>query len=273
MRQIKFILLVLILTNFYFSSAQSLQNGGFETSLTNWKITDDTNCKAQIVSEDSTLYGKILPKEGKQFLKVTIDSSKTIGCKISNMLIITPQRIGEFNLSFSRNFISTDTNAFHNWHLIFYSKGVPYRFEYLAKYTVYNNSIWGDLNSTINLKQSGFIINDNIDSIQFNITFESEAYNASTFYLDNVQLGFKVAGMQQTHYPEFKLYPNPTRGNIDVTGFDYTSAVISTIDGKIMNIDSNNIHNKLDISTLPNGLYFIRLENDTEFVYKKILKY
>jgi hypothetical protein len=66
---------------------------------------------------------------------------------------------------------------------------------------------------------------------------------------------------------ELKLYPNPTLGKIFVSGLEEkTSASISDISGKLLS-NSNSDH--IDLSAYSNGLYFIKILNQTYKIIKE----
>ncbi len=111
------------------------------------------------------------------------------------------------------------------------------------------------------------------ESINFNTT--------TTAVFDNVSIsggvptlaeapgsGFAEAAQEQ---PEFSVYPNPTTGEVTVDLKDYASRetlrlqVFNTNGQPIYNLELNNLETttqRLDLSTLPNGVYLIRVQSD-----------
>ena len=75
---------------------------------------------------------------------------------------------------------------------------------------------------------------------------------------------------------ELRVYPNPTRGKIVVSGqWSVVSVEIYDVVGKkhesrISEIGQSDI--VLDISHLPNGVYFIKIITDKGELTKKIIK-
>ncbi len=67
----------------------------------------------------------------------------------------------------------------------------------------------------------------------------------------------------------YKVYPNPTRSTIYVSGFDIQSIDILSITGKRL-FSSNQL--KIDLNSLPKGIYFARLNTDSGSFIKKIEK-
>lgn len=73
---------------------------------------------------------------------------------------------------------------------------------------------------------------------------------------------------------QIKIFPNPTTDFISVSGltdeFEYD---VFNIQGKVLNngkIDS--INNQIDLSSLSNGIYIVRINNGDNFITKKIIK-
>ncbi|NUO00669.1 MAG: T9SS type A sorting domain-containing protein, partial [Saprospiraceae bacterium] len=77
---------------------------------------------------------------------------------------------------------------------------------------------------------------------------------------------------EATHQqPEFSVYPNPTTGvvTVDLSGYAFRETVrlqvFNTNGQPIHNLELNNLETatqRLDLSTLPNGVYLIRIQSD-----------
>jgi hypothetical protein len=84
--------------------------------------------------------------------------------------------------------------------------------------------------------------------------------------VDNIKLVAKSNSMLQTaensHKAEFTIYPNPSHDFIEIKGVeDKESKIIYDSSGKIVLKTSGN---KIDISDLPVGKYFIRVSGDSK---------
>jgi hypothetical protein len=71
------------------------------------------------------------------------------------------------------------------------------------------------------------------------------------------------------------LYPNPVKNNFTVNGLDssmYQLQIVS-IQGQVIK-EVRNFQNEqsVDINQLANGIYFVRIQNGTQFKIIKILK-
>ncbi len=72
---------------------------------------------------------------------------------------------------------------------------------------------------------------------------------------------------------DFKLYPNPSKGilNIQTNTIDSVSVSIYDMLGKEV-VSENRISNSIDISNLKNGMYLVKIETNDRSVTKKIIK-
>jgi hypothetical protein len=68
---------------------------------------------------------------------------------------------------------------------------------------------------------------------------------------------------------KYSVYPNPTRSTIYVSGFDIKGIDILTLNGKFIFTTNNQ---NIDLSTLPKGMYVVRLTTDAGIFFKKIEK-
>ena len=80
-------------------------------------------------------------------------------------------------------------------------------------------------------------------------------------------------GINEEFFSSLEIYPNPTKGkiNIEYNDLQRLKSSIYNLHGEVL---KENIINgqTLDISGLPNGVYFIKFEVGNEFVVRKILK-
>jgi hypothetical protein len=105
--------------------------------------------------------------------------------------------------------------------------------------------------------------------------------NGQTYYPSNTSscnLTNPVSTMDKmVNISDIDIYPNPTADelNIKITnaGLSFVSITISNTLGEIV-IKEKMLTNekKLDISTLPNGLYFLKLNSKENTITKKIIK-
>ena len=78
----------------------------------------------------------------------------------------------------------------------------------------------------------------------------------------------------QTIDPKLKIYPNPTYSVLNLENINgYEKATIYDINGKLLvqKVISNDVE-KIDLSNLTNGIYFLRLVNKNTDIVTKIIK-
>jgi alpha-tubulin suppressor-like RCC1 family protein len=73
---------------------------------------------------------------------------------------------------------------------------------------------------------------------------------------------------------EYHVYPNPTNGIINIQAKNNYSLTIYDITGKQMLSyqPTNGLNSTFDISNLPNGVYYLKLQSDNYYQTKKIIK-
>jgi len=86
-------------------------------------------------------------------------------------------------------------------------------------------------------------------------------------------------GVNDLETPEVVLYPNPTRGVVSLQSSvaSHQSSVIEIVDlyGKVLetwNTEHGTGNTEHDISSLPSGIYFIRIHLENQMIVKKIIK-
>lgn len=85
---------------------------------------------------------------------------------------------------------------------------------------------------------------------------------------------YSPAGIYDNSYNNVSIYPNPTDGMITISGMNgLTIYALLDVTGKIISTPTNlNTSIKIDISHLPNGIYFVRLQTaENNFVQKIVL--
>ncbi|MBR1626660.1 MAG: T9SS type A sorting domain-containing protein [Bacteroidales bacterium] len=69
-----------------------------------------------------------------------------------------------------------------------------------------------------------------------------------------------------------KLYPNPTKGILNIDGIAYdTYLEFYDNNGRMMKSLRTDINN-IDISDLPDGIYYVRIKSNDHFIVKRIIK-
>lgn len=109
-----------------------------------------------------------------------------------------------------------------------------------------------------------FLVRFNCDSIDYNsVNPGNNAHAAYHCFADT--LAFWAAGIVKNKTPgSMLLYPNPATAEVSITGYigeNFESIVIYNIAGeKVWNKTGSSVSQKIDISFLPEGMYFLKAE-------------
>ena len=69
-----------------------------------------------------------------------------------------------------------------------------------------------------------------------------------------------------------KIFPNPTKGNLELSGFGKQTIEIYDVNGQVVfRKEISNDINHLDVRNLANGIYFISTKNSTQSTYQKLI--
>ena len=66
------------------------------------------------------------------------------------------------------------------------------------------------------------------------------------------------------------IFPNPSKDYINISGCNIQQIVLSSIEGKEI---LSTVSKKIDISNLVNGVYFILIKTNNNYVTQKFIKY
>jgi hypothetical protein len=100
----------------------------------------------------------------------------------------------------------------------------------------------------------------------------SDYKNAETWKLFNV-VGIEETSIEPIENDIIKIYPNPTAGELRITNYESRIESIEIFDvlGNCQ-LSIVNCPLILDISHLPIGTYFVRLQTDKGLITKKVVK-
>ena len=116
------------------------------------------------------------------------------------------------------------------------------------------------------------------ESLSENNNYIAFKFNAATtfdnLYLDNFTYENNPSLGTDTFLSdnEFKIYPNPVKNILNIDANNITSISIYSVNGKeVLSKDTNT--NKVNVSALANGLYFINIkDNEDRVIIKKFIK-
>lgn len=127
------------------------------------------------------------------------------------------------------------------------------------------------LNDEYELKEVEFDIEEYYDVFKFQLMCGNELGH---YYFDsfNVTINDINMSLEDGFNDLINVYPNPTNGLINLNFTNNVSFDIFSINGKLINGYTNFRDNRLDLSYLQNGVYFIQFHIDDKIIVKKIIK-
>jgi len=75
-------------------------------------------------------------------------------------------------------------------------------------------------------------------------------------------------GIEDSYEQSIQMYPNPTTGLVHFSGVEDAVISVYNISGKMINDNGNG--NMVDLSSLPNGIYLVKIQKDGTTLTKKI---
>ena len=183
--------------------------------------------------------------------------------KIYNNIFSSCQ--GSNTSMFSGNVPSVLDTAANLWDgdYLYFDFVNPLNYEYFLKFSA--------------LKAIDKGVNAGVSSEGFNLTPESIPSNNMQLwprlpYGPKLDLGayefMPPIGIHQENTMDFTLYPNPTKGSLQIKGITQTvHCTVYSITGAIVMETDLNVDESLDVSQLENGLYFLFL-NGGDFVWR-----
>ncbi|MCF6366268.1 MAG: DUF4465 domain-containing protein [Bacteroidales bacterium] len=135
---------------------------------------------------------------------------------------------------------------------------------YMADFTN-GNSIIIDNWTEVNLNNLG-----NVRGLKIDL-YSSDSWTPAYVCIDNIVYNSPV-NISSTKFKNVSVYPNPTKSSVNID--NVLNADISVIDitGKIIyTINNCRKSEKIDVSNLNTGVYFIRIENNNQSFIKKLI--
>ncbi len=117
----------------------------------------------------------------------------------------------------------------------------------------------------------------NVDSVAFRLSSSDVGmYGMNTpafFCIDHIQ--YETTGIDQPKNETIlQVFPNPATDKVFVNATSEIERVeLLSLDGKILLLEEpQTMQTQIDINAIPEGIYFIRIESENNFVVKKIIK-
>ena len=107
------------------------------------------------------------------------------------------------------------------------------------------------------------------------VTYNPEM-NTGNFQINGLsevtQVKMPATGIEQTMETNIRIYPNPTQGIFTIEGInEKINARIFNAFGDEIYLNQLNLPAKVDLSSQPKGIYFIKVETDKSTFFKKLV--
>ncbi len=104
-----------------------------------------------------------------------------------------------------------------------------------------------------------------------NLVIEDQMVRSYSFLLEPV--GSEIyTGIAKSEVSAVKIFPNPASDYVMVQGRDIKKVLISNHNGRVIFESRPSAdHPKIDLSEIPAGLYFIKIQTNTETIIQKLL--
>jgi len=95
---------------------------------------------------------------------------------------------------------------------------------------------------------------------------------AEAFYFDNILIE-QLLNVENLEDDYFSIYPNPTqKGHVNIVPKTWSSKVIVVYDVLGKELIHKKVDNqKLDVSNLMSGIYFVKINHGTKSITKKLV--
>lgn len=226
-------------------AAQTISQNGSSSTITEQNLSNNS------------IDNYIVKAIGNQPLMVSLSWTDPEGSVVSNVIDdTTPKIVNDLDLS-----VESDVQIFYPWKLDL------------------NNPLAGatrNSQNNVDVFEKVEVDNPNQDEI-FTITISHKnSLQGDSQNYSLIVTGGVIENLSDESFSlnQIKIFPNPTSDFISVSGltdeFEYD---VFNIQGKVLSngkIDS--INNQIDLSSLSNGIYIIRVGNGDNFITKKIIK-
>ncbi|MCL2289429.1 MAG: S8 family serine peptidase [Bacteroidetes bacterium] len=184
-----------------------------------------------------------------------------------NLPVMEVKDFDEIQLSFA--FFSQLRAGLIDELAVYYKETADSEWQTWAAYNT-NQNVW-------KLESLSFLLNEN--SEEFYICFEGKLNGGFGICLDNIMVkGIKHNTVSENELKsQITIYPNPTTGELQVTsyGLQVTDVEILDVTGRKLSprhLIVSSSHQKIDISNLNPGIYFVKIITDAGEVVKRVVK-
>jgi hypothetical protein len=109
-------------------------------------------------------------------------------------------------------------------------------------------------------------------SVYIGFKYTSDATNAATWEVDDISIEVEEVGIANANVKDLTIYPNPAQNEVFVTGVEnITNVQVLSLDGKVVMSEQTN-NNRIDVSSMNDGMYIIRVISGNEVYTTRFVK-
>jgi hypothetical protein len=105
--------------------------------------------------------------------------------------------------------------------------------------------------------------------------FTVKASNYYGDYTKELSIEISPLGIEDILQNNLFVYPNPTTGKFTITNYKLRISNVEVFDiygRNVSNLISHSSNHQMDISNLPAGIYFVKMNTEKGIIVKKIVK-
>ena len=144
---------------------------------------------------------------------------------------------------------------------------------FTMSYSGFKNS--DDFSVLDNLPAISCSVNESSPAGNYDIVLSGGSDNNYSFTLTNgILTVIATNAVESVYNKKIKIYPNPVKNELQIESEELTIKKIEIVNlsGEIKNFQFNNLKKQINVSALPKGIYFMKLQTDKDIVIKKIIK-
>jgi hypothetical protein len=126
------------------------------------------------------------------------------------------------------------------------------------------------ITSDLSFKNNSTLTCIQVDDVNYSTTNWASAKDAVATYKTNCS----TLGLEDSVFEKVALYPNPTKDEVTITNIALEKITVYNTLGQLVKsftFNSNNTNNKISLSGLPQGLYYVYLINKETASVKKVI--
>ena len=137
----------------------------------------------------------------------------------------------------------------------------------LTGFRVYRNE---EVISNINNASTIEFTDNNVDDGEYTYYVTANYSDGESYPSNEEDVAITFANISELN-SDFSVYPNPSNGIVNFTDIDYSFISVTDICGKTVYYQTGFSNNKINITNLNSGIYFINVRTNNEIITRKII--